>query len=199
MKNTFQEFLNHIAKELQLNEQNDSRTISASESALKIAKLIEETNEEIKFEEMWCHIGKLFILTLHQNIINNKPVSQFSKECLLEISDLEKTYTKKQQIELIKLFASIAISSNELNSKVLFRLLKALKISEPEIRLSVIGLTCINKHSEEPTHLKDTLLGALYTTELKADLNDTHEFSAYLLNEINNFEVKLIYDHYRIF
>ncbi len=199
MKNTFQEFLMHVSEELDFDSHKAPKIISASESALKIAKVIDESEGDLKFEDIWCHIGKLFILCLHQTVISKKKISEFSRDFLIEIDDLEKDYTKAQQIELLKLFSSIAISSNELNLKVMFRILKSLKISESEIRLSVIGIKCINKHSKEPSHLKDTLLGALYTTELKADLNDTEEFSAYLLNEISSFEVKLIYDHYRVF
>ncbi|MDP2564297.1 hypothetical protein [Pseudoalteromonas marina] len=202
MKNTFQEFLHHIANELDFKSHQTTHTISACESALKIAKIIEESKEDddaIRFEEIWCHIGKLFILCLQYEVSKGVKFSEFSKDCLIEISDLEKDYTKKQQIELLRLFSSIGLSSDELSTRVFFRLLKALKINEQEIRLSTIGLTCINKHKKEPSHLKDTLLGALYTTEMKADLNDTDEFTAYLLNEISNFEVKLIYDHYRIF
>lgn len=199
MKNTFQEFLKQISEELKFNSHEETKAIAATETALKIARVIDETEAELKFEDIWCHVGKLFILCLHQTVITNEKISEFSRDCLLEIDDLEKDYSKKQQIELLKLFSSIAISSNELNLRVFFRTLKALKISESEIRLSVIGIKCINNHGLEPSHLKDTLLGALYTTELKADLNDTAEFSAYLINEISNFEVKLIYDHYRVF
>lgn len=199
MKNTFQEFLKHVSDELMFDSHKDVKIIAASEAALKIAKAIDECDTELKFEDIWCHVGKLFILCLHQTVISDIKLSEFSRDCLLEIDDLEKDYTKQQQIEFLKLFSSIALSSNELNLKVFFRALKALKVNESEIRLSVIGIKCINKHSKEPSHLKDTLLGALYTTELKADLNDTAEFSAYLVNEISNFEVKLIYDHYRVF
>ena len=200
MNHTFEEFLNFTIETAELRTQKNGSDyyINASESAMRVAKYLSETKSDYIFDNIWWNIGKIFTLALHQHTLDGGDTHQFCAHCQNELLN-EKIYSTEQQIAFIKVFIKATLESNKINLKSFFRVLRSLQVSEDELRFATLGIVTINKNPAKTVHLKDNLLGALYTSQMKTNLNDSELFISYLANEIENFEVKLFDDHYRLF